>query len=300
MIRRNILTDDTAREEFIRGVHLLKQQPWTNDGLGIFDFFVFWHHRAMMLATPSPPVPANTRRNAAHSGPIFLPWHRYMLLMLEFFLRQALGNDDFRIPYWNWTADADDPSASPIWSPQVLGGTGNPVGSGRFQRFGPDGLEWEVRLIQDPFSGELQRVSRGMRRNLGAQGFIPDTDDARDAVQNRPLYDTFPWDDNSIGSFRRSLEGLHNVVHVWVGGDMVISTSPNDPAFYLHHCNVDRLWRAWQEQHGITSYVPDQSAPEWLAFHRLQDRMHTFFDHTVTAEQVLNSDAFYTYDTLAV
>lgn len=25
-------------------------------------------------------------------------------------------------------------------------------------------------------------------------------------------------------------------------------TSPNDPAFFLHHCNVDRLWYLWQVQ----------------------------------------------------
>lgn len=27
---------------------------------------------------------------------------------------------------------------------------------------------------------------------------------------------------------------------------MMQMTSPNDPVFWLHHCNLDRLWSAWQ------------------------------------------------------
>ena len=29
---------------------------------------------------------------------------------------------------------------------------------------------------------------------------------------------------------------LHSAVHVWVGGSMGVSSSPNDPAFFLHVC----------------------------------------------------------------
>jgi hypothetical protein len=41
------------------------------------------------------------------------------------------------------------------------------------------------------------------------------------------------------------------------GGNMVNPTSPNDPIFFLHHANVDRLWTMWQDYHGhatVTSY----------------------------------------------
>lgn len=30
---------------------------------------------------------------------------------------------------------------------------------------------------------------------------------------------------------------------------MLPGTSPNDPVFFLHHCNVDRLWWQWQQNH---------------------------------------------------
>lgn len=62
---------------------------------------------------------------------------------------------------------------------------------------------------------------------------------------------------------------LHNMIHGWVGGvissgdprtamrgTMILSTSPNDPLFFLHHANVDRLWAAWQAAHPGKTYEP--------------------------------------------
>lgn len=298
MIRRNILTDDEARQDFVEGVHLLKQRPWT-DGLGIYDFFVYWHHQAMMTPTPEPPVPNGSRRNAAHSGPVFLPWHRYMLLAFEFQLRDVLGKDDFRLPYWDSAADAEDPLASRLWTSDGVGGTGDPVGSGPFQRFAADGRQWEVRLAQNPNTGRLERTARPLSRDLGREGFIPGRDAFFSALE-LSVYDSFPWDDRASGGFRNRLEGLHNFVHVWVGRDMATATSPNDPVFFLHHCNVDRLWRSWQEIHGTDLYLPAADAPEWLARHRREDRMFSFFEGTVTPETMLDADAFYVYDALEV
>jgi tyrosinase len=51
-------------------------------------------------------------------------------------------------------------------------------------------------------------------------------------------------------NFRPSLEvNIHNPVHSWIGGSAVKMSSPNDPAFFLLHCNVDRLWAMWQARH---------------------------------------------------
>ncbi|TMD51048.1 MAG: tyrosinase family protein [Chloroflexi bacterium] len=46
-----------------------------------------------------------------------------------------------------------------------------------------------------------------------------------------------------------ALEHLHDRVHVAVGGNMDTSASPSDPAFFLHHANIDRLWEQWQQAH---------------------------------------------------
>src|SRR5207244_8193847 len=106
------------------------------------------------------------------------------------------------------------------------------------------------------------------------------------AALDRRRYDRPPWDSTSAG-FRDRVEGwvpaasaphLHNRVHVWVGGDMLLSSSPNDPVFYLNHCNVDRIWAAWQKQHPSELYRTAPSAPQTLLRKRIDDTMFTFFD----------------------
>lgn len=46
--------------------------------------------------------------------------------------------------------------------------------------------------------------------------------------------------------FQKTLEALHGSVHNAFEGDMAGASSPNDPIFFLHHANVDRLWSMWQ------------------------------------------------------
>lgn len=293
MIRKNFLTDASAAQKYIAGVKRLKdpvQFPWPGQaGLSMYDVFVFWHHQSMMLFTP----PGQGDRNAAHSGPAFLPWHRYFLLVLEFFLRQAVSDENFRIPYWDWNADAElpNPSTSPIWDNDNLGQF---IGSG-----------WTVRLARSPTTGRLQTEDRQLERTLNVQGTLPTREQVRSVIRGQTAYDMAPFNSSSPGGVRNPVEGwigeaqIHNIVHVWVGGDMVRSSSPNDPVFFLHHCNIDRVWAAWQERHPAAAYVPDMSAPESLQFHRINDPLYSVFEETVTPGDVLNYKAFYEYDTLA-
>lgn len=45
--------------------------------------------------------------------------------------------------------------------------------------------------------------------------------------------------------------GPHGAIHLALWGDMrtdgVNNSSPNDPLFFMHHSNVDRIWKSWQE-----------------------------------------------------
>lgn len=47
---------------------------------------------------------------------------------------------------------------------------------------------------------------------------------------------------------------IHGRVHLWIGGNMSASSSPNDPLFWLHHANLDRIWAEWQDRHGIFNF----------------------------------------------
>jgi tyrosinase len=80
---------------------------------------------------------------------------------------------------------------------------------------------------------------------------------------------------------------------------MLPSSSPNDPVFYLNHCNVDRIWAAWLQDNGST-YVPDQSVSDALRGHRIDDAMNALLSDPVTPRQMLDVDDFYSYDTLVV
>jgi tyrosinase len=308
-IRRSIL-EPAARDAYVQGVLALKAETLgpTTAQLGIpgppapvttWDLFVVWHQRAMMRMTP----PTQGDRNAAHSGPVFLPWHRFMLLLLELQLQRVLEDPEAGLPYWDWAADGDLPEAeqptTTLWSPDGIGGTGFPVLDGPFT-----GAAFPVLIESDRFGG-LRQTRRGLLRDLAVDVTTLPTSSEVDAALDEKDFDADPWDRSSAG-FRNRLEGwepfpgpgLHNRVHVWVGGDMAPATSPNDPVFYLNHCNVDRIWESWLVRHGRT-YVPGPLESPDLEGHRIGDAMDNLLTvQPVTPADVLDIAAFYTYDAL--
>jgi tyrosinase len=139
---------------------------------------------------------------------------------------------------------------------------------------------------------------------LGTALALPKEADVKAALAMKP-YDGSNWDQASAG-FRDGLEGwnpygLHNQIHVWVGGDMLPGTSPNDPVFFLNHCNVDRIWEAWMQpapKGNGRVYLPPNSAPTTLKGHRLNDDLLAFISPPTKPSTVLNMTANYTYDSL--
>jgi tyrosinase len=271
-----------------------------------YDLFVIWHFAAMFTYTPS----TQSDRNAAHSGSVFLPWHRFMLLLLEFQMQRVLGDPDFGLPYWDWAADGEldvnQQPTSPLWADDCLGGNGSPVTTGPFKYDAADPTSWRVR-IDTNVNGRLSATDRGLQRTFQASSrTLPKKVDVRNALANR-TYDSNPWQKYSPG-FRDRLEGwsprstrpnLHNRVHDWVGGDMSPATSPNDPVFYLNHCNVDRIWEVWLGQNNHT-YLPDQNASTDLLSHRIDDPVFVLISPPVTPRQMLDVSNFYSYQSLNV
>ncbi len=292
MIRHNILTNDVARQNFVQGCLALKAEPLGTTRYSTYDYFAFWHHRAMNFMTP----PGNSAgRNAAHAGPVFGPWHRFLLIVFENQIRRVLNEDDFRLPYWDWAADAASPAGSPLWGPDVLGGSGNPVRSGPFR----DGSGFNIRLTQDGNSDDWMDVDRPLRRGFNIFGTtVPSATEVTNSINSFPFYERQPYN-NDVSSFRWDLEiPLHSTVHRFVGGDMMTTTSPNDPVFFLHHCNIDRIWARWQSTYPQALYLPRQTAPDTYRFHREDDRMHTFLDINLTPADILDYTVYYDYDIL--
>ena len=67
----------------------------------------------------------------------------------------------------------------------------------------------------------------------------------------------------AFNSFSSILEGTpHGAVHVAVGGLMgFVNTAAQDPIFWLHHAQIDRLWNVWLAMGGGRSNPTD---PTWL------------------------------------
>ncbi len=76
--------------------------------------------------------------------------------------------------------------------------------------------------------------------------------------------------------------GPHGSVHTTVNGDMaVVSSAANDPIFWAHHSEIDRLWEVWRNRCGGRAN-PNDSV--WL------NKTFVFFDETGTAVAIKSSD----------
>jgi tyrosinase len=218
VIRRNILLSPGMLDAYCNGIMLLKNEesavlttafgiPGPAVPVRAYDLFVIWHHMTMM--TPIPPNGDPLIRNAAHRGPVFLPWHRVMLAFLEQNLQRVLRDPNFGLPYWDWSLDGSLPANlqpnQPIWTEVVpgqgMGGQGNPVSTGRF-RFDPgDPTSFRVRIESGP-GGTLRQTDRGLRRVFGVDAAsLPSALDVGALFNlfdpSLNVYDSPNWDQSS-------------------------------------------------------------------------------------------------------
>lgn len=258
VVRKNVrdLTS-TEKQNLIAALKALKAD-------GSYDVVVKRH--VVAAAHPSPSTVDPLFRNAAHNGPAFHPWHRFFLHRFELLLQRKVPG--VALPYWDWTQDTADPKNSPLWAADFLGGDGDP-NDNWLVKTGPFAVgQWTI-------VDENNQPAGGLKRQFGQiwSGF-PTQDEVDIALQESP-YDCSGWDTSSSPSHRNRIEGwlgvqLHNKAHAWIGGSMLPMTSPNDPVFFLHHCNVDRLWAKWQELYPSQGYEPTTGGPDG---HNLNDLM---------------------------
>jgi len=296
IIRKNVKTlKDSEKKDLVDAITSLKRD-------GTYDQFVLTHNNAAMTPAPWGGDMEDAQRSMAHSGPVFLPWHREFILRFEKALQSVVP--EIALPYWKWEDDAGLPNDHPgaVWSDDLVGGDGDPfdncnVSSGPFSKSN----NWNIVCGSGDKDGFLQRCFGKLQPGFQQ---LPDANDVSYAM-GIGTYDQAPWSEASMGSFRNTLEGwiginkgppeLHNRVHCWVGGSMFPMTSPNDPVFFLHHSNVDRIWAEWQDKYRNLPYMPRSGGPNG---HNLNDPMYPWNDHT--PGDVLDCRKLgYSYDTQA-
>jgi tyrosinase len=156
--------------------------------------------------------------NPPHVEDYFLPWHRAYVLYFENIVRAVSGEARFSLPYWNYTVTGAQHGVIPP----------------------------EFRVTASP----LYVANRNPGVNNGVpidQGLDP-TPINLDSLRNC-YYDT---GDGSGGSgFNPDLDqGLHGSVHDLTGNGQNMGSVPwaaNDPVFWTHHGQIDRIWYSWQK-----------------------------------------------------
>ncbi|KAL8911450.1 MAG: hypothetical protein Q9171_003383 [Xanthocarpia ochracea] len=227
-----------------------------------------------------------------HTSNLFATWHRPYVLAFEQVLygivqevANSIQNDTndeyknaastFRHPYWDWAAPSVD--GTPVLPAPVSGSAyimlhlpngsltiSNPLYQYSFavsdlSAFPDSPFNVWQQTLRYPSTKEATATSQNslvsqqlqQSQNTYAQRFM-------NLLQAYPRFANFSnsaWTPGQIGY--DSLESLHNQIHGLIGngGHMaVIDYAGFDPAFWLHHVQVDRLLAIWQALHP-DSYV---------------------------------------------
>ena len=189
------------------------------------------------------------QNSCPHNNWFFLPWHRNYLAFYESELVRVLGAEagDFGLPYWDWTAN---PSITPeFYEPDS---PLNPV-------YLHKGTEFALPRTAQPGAIMDSRVvgSDNLKRILDTTDFF--------GFGSYPSRDTNVDDEDGRAS--GGLEGgPHNYVHGTLGGNMGAFLSPLDPIFWLHHCNIDRLWNFWMGDKNKSKLLPYTPTKDSVTF----------------------------------
>ncbi|PSR84012.1 hypothetical protein BD289DRAFT_482993 [Coniella lustricola] len=248
------------RREYIDAVYCLqKKAPWSSKAdipgaRSRFDDFAGVH----IQETPF-----------VHFSGLFFPFHRYFVWLYETALREECGYSDYQ-PYWDWTISWEDPRESTVFdgSPYSMGSNGQAVPHGP-TNISAFGLNLTLApatgggcVYMGPFTPDTYQV------HLGPVAFQPYDGDGGLEYNPRCLVRDLSavWANNTrptkvlslleacddIGCFDTELEaidGVHAGGHFAMGGlGLDAYASAGDPAFWLHHAQIDRVWTIWQNQ----------------------------------------------------
>lgn len=194
-----------------------------------------------------------------HYTGYFLPWHRWYTNMHVTQLKQQCGYTGV-MPYWNWSMDATSFNTSTMWDADPtsgLGGWGNSsndysISDGGFSNMQVAyPIKHTIRRQYTPFPyltwWWVPRPTEGAAVGI-QESYV-------DAAING-----YEGDFIGFQNATEKAEAFHANIHMIMGGDMAgtcptaagsscvggSTWTPNDPLFFLHHANIDRIWWKWQ------------------------------------------------------
>ncbi|MEP6818566.1 MAG: tyrosinase family protein [bacterium] len=205
-----------------------------------------WAYQAAIHGTFTTPV-LTAWNTCQHNTTFFMSWHRMYVCFFERILRKASGMASLGLPYWNYS-DAADPNA----------------------RFLPSAFRTPANATNPLFNSV-----RNAALNAGTAQLSASTVSLASVLPG-PV-DFYPFSSNINGT-------PHGAVHVSIGGWMgAFETAGQDPIFWMHHCNIDRLWNRWLAGGGGRANPPVTDT----AWHTTK---FTFFDENRQQVQFSGAD----------
>lgn len=222
---------------------------------------------------PDPATMQTYWNQCQHGSWYFLPWHRGYLYALEAQLRADIaslgGPRDWALPYWDYFGGAEGAQAQlpPAFAQKLLpDGSSNPLYVA--MRYGPDG-DGNVYIPTDAWASTHPADPNWSYGDVSAACMVNDLYTGSDASTPLPGFGGPQTDFEHNGGLHGNMESNpHDLVHVYTGGpgnnnEYGLMADPGtaalDPIFYLHHCNIDRLWAAWN-----SSGRANPASPQWL------------------------------------
>jgi hypothetical protein len=186
-----------------------------------------------------------------HYSDLFFPWHRMYLYYFERILRAASGDPNLTLPYWNYESSTEQALPAAYTTPA------NPcsqvVSSTMF------GLVFQIgNPSANPGCNPLYLPMRTMTAGVAINPSDPDDSVAMTDTSFEPGSGgdfgggTPPAAECHFDGAQGDLENSpHDMVHGGVGGIMNFpDQSANDPVFFLHHTEIDHLWKRWLAEGG--------------------------------------------------
>jgi hypothetical protein len=92
---------------------------------------------------------------------------------------------------------------------------------------------------------------------------------------------------------------FHNAVHIYIHGHMrIVPSASNDPIFYLHHVNIDRIFEQWLRGKGSNAeYEPNSNNRVAHPGHNARDYLVPLFPLKTNLDMYKKSSEFgYSYE----
>jgi tyrosinase len=229
----------------IHGQHIAQTQ-FSDDPV---EGYPNWKNIPAIPASVLEPLPPSKIMNTfwdqcQHGSGFFLPWHRGYLVALENILRDIIiklnGPVDWALPYWNYLKTGQNYIPPAFAQKNLPDGKANPLYV--LERYGPN-KDSKVYVVIEGTEGLVATDACQLKPNyIASNGY--------GGLAYSNLFQHFSHDYGAIES------NPHNYVHRLVGNTdpydkpglmLDPDTAALDPIFYIHHCNIDRMWAAWNE-----------------------------------------------------